>query len=70
MMNWSNLVIHHDQVLPTSGGIIMIDSTHDTCIHDDGKGRSKPPLYTLMVRDMVTGAGCPVAWAIIPSQAE
>jgi hypothetical protein len=39
MLNWSNLVIHRNQVLPTSGGIIMIDSTHDTCVHDDGKGR-------------------------------
>jgi hypothetical protein len=49
-----------EKVLRRSGGSLMMDATHDTCVHDHHKGRSKRQLYTLMVRDAETRAGCPV----------
>lgn len=45
--------------------VVCMDSTHGTCVDGDGR---RCFLYTLVVRSLVTGKGCPVAWMVTNSE--
>lgn len=63
------LIITFSQLLAKYQKIACLDSTHNTCFSATGK-EEKAYLYTVVVKNLATGKGSPVAFMITPSEAQ
>lgn len=57
------------QLLRDYSAISCLDSTHNTCFSANGK-EEKAFLYTLVVKNLVTGKGVPAAFMISPGESQ
>ena len=59
------------QLLHKYSTIVCLDSTHNTCFSVTRGGRQeKTFLYTLIVKNRMTGKGAPAAFLLTPSEAQ
>lgn len=57
------------KLLLTYNKVACFDSTHNTCFSAAGK-EEKAFLYTVVLKNLATGKGCPAAFMITPSEAQ
>jgi hypothetical protein len=57
------------KLLLTYNKVACFDSTHNTCFSAAGK-EEKAFLYTVVLKNLATGKGCPAVSMITPSEAQ